>query len=110
MCYLVYISTDFEGDLSQHNCALIRFEKDFADTDPAVSDLLQYKHRWFVGSKAGCSCTFRHLLSVEPGFDKPVEWFPEEEDEIVAEPGGVVGDLPTTNASGTTMSSIGFRN
>ena len=84
MCYLVYISTDFEGDLSQHDAALIRFAKDFADTDPAVLDLLQYKHLWFVGSKAGCSCTFRHLLSIELGFGEPVEWFPEEEDEIEA--------------------------
>ena len=84
MCYLVYLSTDFEGDLSQHNCALIRFEKNFSDTDPAVLDLLEYEDRWFVGSKAGCSCTFRHLLSVELGFGEPVEWFPEEADEIEA--------------------------
>ncbi len=84
MCYLVYLSTDFEGDLSQQDAALIRFAKDFADTDPAVLDLLQYEHRWFVGSKAGCSCTFRHLLSVELGFGEPVEWFPEEADEIKA--------------------------
>ncbi len=84
MCYLVYLSTDFEGDLSQHNCALTRFEKDFSDIDPAVLDLLQYEHLWFVGSKAGCSCTFRHLLSIELGFGEPVEWFPEEADEIEA--------------------------
>ena len=84
MCYLVYLSTDFEGDLSQHNCALIRFEKDFSDTDPSVIDLLRYKYPWYVGSKAGCSCTFRHLLSIELGFDKPVEWFSEEEEEIEA--------------------------
>ena len=84
MCYLVYISTDFKGDLSQHNAALLAFGKDFADKDSAVLDLLQYEHLWFVGSKAGCSCTFRHLLSVELGFGEPVKWFPEGADEIEA--------------------------
>jgi hypothetical protein len=47
-------------------------------------DLMLYKHPWYVGSKAGCSCTFRHLLSVELGFGEPLRWFPEEADEIEA--------------------------
>ena len=84
MCYLVYISTDFEGDLSQHNAALIRFEKNFSDVEPEVLELLQYKHLWYVGSKAGCSCTFRHLLSIELGFGEPVDWYEEQSDEIEA--------------------------
>ena len=84
MCYSVYISTDFEGDLSRHNSALIGFEKDFTNSKPEALDLLKYQHRWFVGSKAGCSCTFRHLLSVELGFGEPVEWYAEEPEEIEA--------------------------
>ena len=84
MCYLVYISTDFEGDLSRHNSALIRFEKDFTDCEPEVKDLLLYEHPWYVRSKAGCSCTFRHLLSVELGFGEPVDWYEEQVDEIEA--------------------------
>ena len=84
MCYLVYISTDFEGDLSKHNSALIRFEKDFTDCEPEVLELLQHKYHWYVGSKAGCSCTFRHLHSVELGFGEPVDWYAEQPDEIEA--------------------------
>ena len=84
MCYLVYISTDFEGDLSRHNSALIRFEKDFSNCAPEVMDLLLYKYFWYVASKAGCSCTFRHLSSIELGFGKPVDWYEEPSDEIEA--------------------------
>jgi hypothetical protein len=84
MCYLVYISTDFEGDLSQHNSALISFEKDFTSADTEIIDLLHYKYRWYVGSKAGCSCTFRHLSSIELGFGEPVYWYEESSDEIEA--------------------------
>ena len=84
MCYLVYISTDFKGDLAQHNSGLISFEKDVSEGDPDIIDLLQYKNRWYVGSKAGCSCTFRHLHSIELGFGRPVEWYAEDPDEIDA--------------------------
>ena len=84
MCYLIYISTDFEGDLSRHNSALINFEKDFTNCEPEVIDLLLYKHPWYVGSKAGCSCTFRHLSSVELGFGESVDWYEEQSDEIEA--------------------------
>ena len=84
MCYLVYISTDFEGNLSQHNSALISFEKDFTNCEPEIIDLLLYKYHWYVGSKAGCSCTFRHLSSIELGFGEPVYWYEESSDEIEA--------------------------
>ena len=46
MCYSVYLSTDFEGDLSQHNTELIRFDKDFNDAELQVIDLLQYQNAW----------------------------------------------------------------
>ncbi|MBW2412425.1 MAG: hypothetical protein JRF72_21705, partial [Deltaproteobacteria bacterium] len=84
MCYLVYISTDFEGDLSQHNSGLISFEKDISEGDPDILDLLLHKNPWYVGSKAGCSCTLRHLHSIELGFGEPVEWYAEDPDEIEA--------------------------
>ena len=84
MCYLVYISTNFEGDLSQHNSALISFGKDFTNCEPEIIDLLLYEYHWYVGSKAGCSCTFRHLSSIELGFGEPVYWYEESSDEIEA--------------------------
>ena len=84
MCYLVYMSTDFPGDLTQHNSILISFNKHFSDFEPEIRDLLLYKYLWYVGSKSGCSCTFRHLSSVEIGFGKPVDWYPENSDAIKA--------------------------
>ena len=84
MCYAVYISTDSAEDLSARNSELVRFEK---VTDP-ISDpctrLLEFSYRWYVGSKSGCSCTFRHLTSIDLGFSEPLSWYPEEEQELVA--------------------------
>ena len=47
---------------------------------------LAFPYKWFVGSQAGCSCSFRHLYitSVELGFGEPEDWFPEEENDITA--------------------------
>lgn len=82
MCYSVYLSTDSDKDLAEKTSDCVRFER-VANDAPAVS-LLDYEHKWYVGSKSGCSCTFRHLYSIELGFGEPVEWCGEEEDEIAA--------------------------
>ena len=84
MCYEVYLSTDSQEDLTTHNSELVRFRR-VADpsTDPGIR-LLDFPHYWYVGSKSECSCTFRHLYSVELGFGEPVDWSPEEQDEIKA--------------------------
>ena len=50
MCYLIYISTDFPGDLSRHNSALIRFEKDFSNIEPEVLDILLFENHHLVFS------------------------------------------------------------
>jgi hypothetical protein len=47
------------GGFALMNTALISFEKDFTNCESEVLYLLQYKYHWYVGSKAGCSCTFR---------------------------------------------------
>lgn len=84
MCYGVYISTDSGEDLTERNSELVRFEK-VTDTgaDPCTR-LLDFPNQWYVGSKTGCSCTFRHLFSVELGFGEPEDWCPEEQDELDA--------------------------
>jgi hypothetical protein len=82
MCYSVYLSTDSEEDLSKQSTDLVRFEK-VKDDDPLTS-LLEYEARWYVGSRSGCGCTFRHLVSIELGFGEPVHWYQEEDDEINA--------------------------
>ena len=82
MCYSIYLSTDFDQDLSAENSELLRFRK---EPVPELShSLLKHPNQWFVGSKSMCSCTFRHLYSVELGFGEPVEWYEEGEDEIAA--------------------------
>ena len=84
MCNTVYISTNSTEDLASHNTELVRFEKvTDPQSDPCIS-LLAFSEQWYVGSKTGCSCTFRHLLSVELGFGAPEDWYPEEDDEINA--------------------------
>ena len=82
MCYFILLSTSSDEDLSQYNNELVRFEKNIPDI-PEVKDL-KYKNSWYLGSKSGCSCTFRHLCSIELGFAPPEDWYPEEEEEIEA--------------------------
>lgn len=83
---MVYMSTDCADDLSRLSSDLVRFEKRSAATYSPSPRVLKHEHRWFIGSKSGCSCTFRHLCheSVELGFGAPEDWFPEEPDEIHA--------------------------
>ncbi len=86
MCYGVYISTDSAENLAGHNSDLVRFEKVTSpDSDPCIS-LLDFLNIWYVGSKSGCSCTFRHFHSsaVELGFSEPEDWYEEEQDDIDA--------------------------
>lgn len=86
MCYMVYISTDSPTNLSERNSELVRFEKvTDQESDPCIS-VLEFQNKWVVGSKSGCSCTFRHLYisSVELGFSDPEDWYKEEKDELDA--------------------------
>ncbi|GMV83887.1 MAG: hypothetical protein AMXMBFR7_50710 [Planctomycetota bacterium] len=86
MCYAVYISTDSATDLSGRNTDLLRFKRvDDSSADPCIA-LLDFPNQWYVGSKATCSCTFRHLhtSAVELGFGAPEDWCPEGQDEIDA--------------------------
>ena len=86
MCYMAFLSTDCADDLSQRTSDRVRFERPSAETDTPCPPHLKSLHNWFLGSKAGCSCTFRHLSreSVELGFGAREDWYPEEEDELVA--------------------------
>jgi hypothetical protein len=82
MCYGVYISTDSPENLTVRNSELLRFEKVVdPNSDPCIR-LLDFPNRWYVGSKSVCSCTFRHLYSVELGFGEPEDWYPEKKDEL----------------------------
>ena len=83
MCYEVYLSTDSPEDLTTRNSELVRFRVVDPGTDPVIR-LLDYPQCWYVGSKSECSCTFRHLHSIDLGFGEPVDWYPEEQDEIKA--------------------------
>ena len=82
MCYSIYLSTNSDQDLSAENCDLVSFSKE--PVPESYRSLLKFPHQWFVGSKSMCSCTFRHLFSIELGFGEPVDWYEESEDEIAA--------------------------
>jgi hypothetical protein len=86
MCYMVYMSTDCADDLRPLTTDLVRFEKPSKETYSRSPRVLDHQHNWFVGSKSGCSCTFRHLSkgAEQLGFDEPQDWFPEESDGIDA--------------------------
>lgn len=85
MCYVLYLATDCPEDLAARSSQLVRFERAGDEGLPSIGILTQ-PHRWFVGSKSGCSCTFRHLYrdSVDLGFGAPEDWYPEEQDALDA--------------------------
>jgi len=78
----LYLSTTSKEDLAELNSDMVRFERLSDDEGPA--SVLMYAQEWYIGSKSGCSCNFRHLTSVELGFGEPLDWYPEEEGDIVA--------------------------
>jgi hypothetical protein len=83
MCYTLLLSTSSDEDLALHNNDLVRFSRDLPSI--AAADHLKYAHRWYVGSQAGCSCTFRHSMEQNGlGFQEPVEWWKEEPEPIDA--------------------------
>lgn len=82
MCYVLLLSTTANLDLSEHNNDLVRFSRELPDIADTVK--LRYPHRWYIGSKSRCSCSFRHLYSIELGFGEPVEWYEEDMDDIRA--------------------------
>jgi hypothetical protein len=86
MCYSLYLSTDSPVDLRVYSTDLVRFQEaeDYEYKATSIIDLLGYPNRWFVGSKSGCSCTFRHLMSTEPGFGAPEDWYPEGQVDLDA--------------------------
>jgi hypothetical protein len=86
MCYMVYLSTDCADDLALRSSEWVRFEAVAAQASAPCPRCLNYGHRWFVGSKSGCSCTFRHLghESAVLGFGLPEHWCPEDQDQLEA--------------------------
>jgi hypothetical protein len=69
-------------DLTVHNSELVRFTKDL----PQIAEVadLRYPNKWHIGSKSGCSRSFRHLHSIELGFGEPVAWYKEALEHIEA--------------------------
>jgi hypothetical protein len=84
MCYSVFLSTDAGEELAKHNSPFISFHKELDNLGPEMAGLMPHPHKWYVGSKSGCSCTFCHLLCIELGFGEPQDWYAEEPDAIEA--------------------------
>jgi hypothetical protein len=81
---MLLLSTDSEKDLSQHNSKLIAFKREL----PPLAEVLELRflNKWFVASREGCSCGFRHLhtSAIDLGFDTPQEWYEEDPEDIAA--------------------------
>jgi len=60
----------------------MKFDGKIPDHLPAGH--LLYSNKWYVGSRTGCSCSFRHLYGPEFEFGIPEDWFPEEKADIDA--------------------------
>jgi len=82
MCYALILSTTSNDDLSQFNGEMIKFDKNIPARLSANS--LLYPNKWYVGSRTGCSCSFRHMYGPEFEFGVPVDWFPEDTFDIEA--------------------------
>lgn len=82
MCYQLILSTTSNRDLTASNNDLVRFSRHL----PAIAEVseLKYPYQWYVGSKSECSCSFRHLYSIDLGFGEPVDWYKEEQGDIDA--------------------------
>ncbi len=83
MCYSLYLSTSSREDLTKYNSELLRFKQP-ESPDEKWTSLLRQEHKWFVGSKSECSCTFRHLCATELSFMEPQDWCPEDAENIQA--------------------------
>ena len=83
MCYELYLSTSSTGNLSQYNSDWISFRNP-DHLDDRYTAILENERKWYVGSKSGCSCTFRHLAGGDLNFDEPQDWLPEKQDELKA--------------------------
>ena len=82
MCYALLLSTTLDDDLSQFNSEVLRFDHTIPKNLSSAE--LLYPHKWYVGSRTGCSCSFRHLYGPQFEFGVPEDWFPEEESDIEA--------------------------
>jgi hypothetical protein len=84
VCYQLVLSTDSIANLAAHDDALISFSRELPDVPERA--LLQHAQQWYLRSRHGCSCGFRHLFhgSVELGFGEPVDWYPEDADDLAA--------------------------
>jgi hypothetical protein len=84
MCYMLLLGTNSPENLAKRNTELLVFTKELPGLCEEQS--ITQPEKWFVGSAHGCSCGFRHLYvgSVDLGFGVPVDWFPEDHEDVEA--------------------------
>jgi len=82
VCNELLLSTDSPEDLTRWNTDLLVFSKDLPDSP--FLNLLDSNHKWYIGSREGCSCGFRHLINQELGFGPPVDWYEEDPQDLAA--------------------------
>lgn len=88
MCYLIFFSTTDKRNFGDSSSAFFQIEP-IKSTDPDdVVDSLAHPFKWYLASRyGGCSCHYRHWPGGDPLFGPPVDWFPEDEDDVEATAG-----------------------
>lgn len=86
MCYSVYLSTNSALDLANEGFEPVSFVPvpGLHPTDELCLSNLQYSSKWFVSTYGGCSCHLRHAIQPEELFEPPVDWAPEEPEDIAS--------------------------
>jgi hypothetical protein len=86
MCYAVFLSTTSAEDLSKHDFDAVSFvgEASTQEMDRPYLARLHYPSKYFVSTYGGCSCHFRHAEERDELFEPPVDWEPEDPEDVEA--------------------------
>jgi len=88
VCYLTYLSTTSERDLTAFDADALRFMPLGNEPDDVeAARHLAYPDRWFVSFAGCCSCGLRRLdpllnPQLPPWFSEPEDWCPEDPEDI----------------------------
>ena len=80
MCYELYISAN-NPLKEQLKSEYVSFEQINDAQRNNLSSHLKHEFNYYIGSKAGCSCSFRYWEN-DFGFTEPQDWTDEDPDDI----------------------------
>jgi hypothetical protein len=86
MCYAVFLSTTSPEFLSKYNFDAVSFVREASaqEMDKPYLAMLNHSFKYFVSTYGGCSCHFRHVEERDELFAPPVDWSPEDPEDVEA--------------------------